>query len=40
MSAAASADELRANATAPNAPLASLTDALVDITSPASDVIH
>ena len=37
MSAAASADELRAAATAPNAPLASLTDALVDITTPASD---
>ena len=37
MSAAASADELRAAATAPNAPLASLTDALVDMTTPASD---
>ena len=36
-SAAASADDLRAAATAPNAPLASLTDALVDMTTPASD---
>ena len=37
LAAATSADELRAAATAPNAPLASLTDALVDITTPASD---
>ena len=34
--AAASADELRAAATAPDAPLASLTDALVEMTSPGS----
>lgn len=34
--AAASADELRAAATAPDAPLASLTDALVEMTGPGS----
>ena len=40
--AAASADELRATATAPDAPLASLTDALVDITStgPTASTAH
>ena len=34
LAAATSADELRAAATAPDAPLASLTDALVDMTGP------
>ena len=40
--AAASADELRATATAPDAPLASLTDALVDMTStgPTASTAH